>query len=324
MPKRAVSYVNRVVFRYAASVIILALTVFPAYAGDVVTKSIGHPFNGRLENGIPFPRWFEGYTLRELEKTYTTPEVIGALLHAISAVRKEFPNTYDLYLGDFSKPGGGPWYPHHKSHQNGRDVDIGFYFKTTTPEGFIRGSIENLDLARTWSFLINLIKTYMVEKIFLDFSIQKTLFMYGLSKGYSIDLLGKIFQLIPSRECQFVVVCHEPNHADHFHVRFIAPWSELAGLLDNKLSNKELALIANMQSRFLPIKTFHRIQKNETLESIAKRYGMSLSGLLWVNKDKTHLRPGISVLIYKPHYNEKMAKLAFELRRTIIYSLKLK
>ncbi len=84
-----------------------------------ITASIGRPYQGKLKNGIPFPREFSGYQLRGEEVTYTTPELVGSLLDAIEGVRERYPDTCDLYLGDFSREGGG-WLNRHRSHQNGR------------------------------------------------------------------------------------------------------------------------------------------------------------------------------------------------------------
>jgi len=85
---------------------IVCFTLSPE-SSQALTASIGQPYHGRLVNGIPFPSQLPGYQVREQEHTFTTPEVVGALLDAIEAVRQQYQNSSDLYLGDFSREGGG-------------------------------------------------------------------------------------------------------------------------------------------------------------------------------------------------------------------------
>ena len=84
-------------------VLLLSLIIFEASAFSI-TASIGRPYQGRLINGVPFPNQFQGYTLRDPERSYATPEAIGTVLDAIDAVREQYPDTCDLYFGDFSHP----------------------------------------------------------------------------------------------------------------------------------------------------------------------------------------------------------------------------
>ena len=108
---------------------LLLLPIFlaiPDPPASAITASIGQPYRGYLVNGIPFPSQFRGYQLREEERTYATPELIGAVLDAIERVGKKYPDTCDLYIGDISGPRGGRM-SRHRSHENGRDIDLGMY-----------------------------------------------------------------------------------------------------------------------------------------------------------------------------------------------------
>ncbi len=135
---------------------------------QALTASFGRPYQGYLENGVIFPNQFPGYHLRDESRSYTTPEVVGALLDAIEAVRTEFPDTCDLFIGDFSCANGGS-YTHHRSHQNGRDVDIGMYAKGNRPlNSLVPMNKDNLDAAKTWCLIENLIASQRVQYIFLD------------------------------------------------------------------------------------------------------------------------------------------------------------
>ncbi len=299
--------------------IVLFFSIFsPSSKLHSMTKSIGYPFDGRLENGIPFPRVFEGYQLRPEDHTYTTPEVIGALLDVIEAVRSEFPDTCDLYIGDFSKPGGGPWYPIHKSHQNGRDVDLGMYAKgNVSLSGFVPMDEENLDLPKTWALVLHLINSQVVEKIFVDTSIQRLLYNYALSQGYSKDFLDKIFQ-IGSQEYGNSIISHEPNHKDHLHVRFVAPWSELAGRLENP-TPAERKIIELAQSSFLPKQVLYYAKDETSVEALSNKLGVSVKELIkWNNLQKMAvIHPGMPIVFYKRGFDVEGVRLAMSLDASI-------
>ncbi|HYA42145.1 MAG TPA: penicillin-insensitive murein endopeptidase, partial [Syntrophobacteraceae bacterium] len=161
-----------VVSAVAATVFCLVLS----QTSNALTASYGHPYQGHLENGVVFPNQFPGYHVRDESRSYTTPEVVGALLDAIEAVRTQFPDTCDLFIGDFSSQCGG-FATHHRSHQNGRDVDIGMYAKGNRPlNTLVPMGEENLDAAKTWCLIENLIASQRVQYIFLDRRVQKVLY----------------------------------------------------------------------------------------------------------------------------------------------------
>ncbi|MCX7823735.1 MAG: penicillin-insensitive murein endopeptidase [Syntrophobacterales bacterium] len=288
---------------------------------EAMTRSVGYPFEGRLENGIPFPREFRGYQLRSVEHTYTTPEVIGALLDAIENVRQDFPDTCDIYLGDFSRPGGGPWYPVHKSHQNGRDVDIGMYAKGNQPlNTLVPMNEENLDLPKNWSLILHLLNSHLVERIFVDISIQRLLYNYALSQGYDKSFLDKVFQA-GSGEYEYTFVRHEPNHRDHMHIRFVAPWSELAGRIENP-SPQQIRVIELAQSSFLPKKVLYYAKDEGTPEALSSKLGIPLEDIVRWNKLRRLdvIRPGMPIVFYKRGFDFESVQLALSLDAMLMRS----
>lgn len=86
------------------TVFLLATVIFETPA-LTFTASVGRPYQGRLINGVPFPNQFPGYYLRDQERAYATPEAIATVLDAIDAVRERYPDTCDLFIGDFSREG---------------------------------------------------------------------------------------------------------------------------------------------------------------------------------------------------------------------------
>jgi murein endopeptidase len=146
---------------------------------------------------------------------------------AIKAVRKRFPRVHTLAIGDFSAKKGGS-ISEHRSHQSGRDVDLGFYFKKKPkgyPDSFVGHDEATLDLAATWALLHAFARTADsangVQAIFVDFEVQEKLYEWAKDHGVPVDHLDRVFQY--PDEGGSGLVRHHPNHHDHFHIRFKCP-----------------------------------------------------------------------------------------------------
>jgi murein endopeptidase len=187
-------------------------------------RSIGRPWNGRLENGRAMPRG-EGYVLRRPGKAYGAEHVVGHLRRVIAEVRALHPHVHALAIGDLSAPGGGPL-DRHRSHQSGVDVDIGLYF-TKPPKGypqqFVAANAE-LDLQATWALITAFARTADlptgVQVILLDHAIQARLYRWARARGTPDDQLAELLQYPREPDVAVGLVRHWPSHADHLHVRF--------------------------------------------------------------------------------------------------------
>jgi murein endopeptidase/LysM repeat protein len=282
-----------------------------------LTESIGQPYHGRLVNGIPFPNEFRGYELREEDHTYTTPELIGALLDAFDAVRHKYPDTCDVYLGDFSHKGGG-FFSHHRSHQNGRDVDIGLYEKGNQAlHTLVPMNEENLDIPKTWCLIENILRSQRVQYIFLDRSIQKLLYDYALSQGVDQSYLDHLFGNVGGGPRGWgATIQHVPHHYDHMHVRFFTPWSTMAAHVRNMDEKKE-AVIEIAQQAYLPKKVLYYAKGAErSLDSLAQSFGVNRQDLCRWNR----LRggdiptPGSCLVFYKRGFELEPVHLAESIR----------
>ncbi|WP_244084979.1 penicillin-insensitive murein endopeptidase [Desulforhabdus sp. TSK] len=287
------------------------LFTFPTDSAQALTASLGQPYHGRLVEGIPFPRQFEGYQLRDEDRTYTTPEVIGALLDALDAVQAEYPSAPDLYFGDFSKPGGG-WLSRHRSHQNGRDVDLGMYAKDDrTLSTFIPMNEENLDAAKTWCLIENIIRSQRVQYIFVDKRIQNVLSDYALSQGVDPAYLEHLFGNVRGS-----IVQHVRNHQDHLHIRFYAPWSTMAAHLDPSDTQKHTA-VEMAQQAYLPKRVNYYVKGNErNLDTLARSFGVDRRELCRWNQIHGNeiLSPGTCLVFYKRGFEIEPVNLAQSLR----------
>ena len=275
------------------------------------TASIGRPYQGRLINGIPFPSQFQGYTLRDPERSYATPEAIGVILDAIDAVREQHPETCDLYFGDFSRPGGG-WINMHRSHQNGRDADIGMYAKGNRPlDTFVPMNEDILDVPKTWCFIESLLRSQHVQYIFLDQRIQRLLHDYALSRGVDSSYLETVFGNNRGSAMQ-----HVRGHFDHMHVRFYTPWSTMAARVGDEDEQKRTA-IEMAQQAYLPQKVNYYVKGNEPgLGELATSFGVNPRDLCRWNQMNLNdaLSPGACMVFYKRSFEVEPVQLARSLQ----------
>jgi murein endopeptidase len=194
----------------------------------VLGQSVGRPDRGRLIGGVQLPHDAAIYR-RHPAKAYGTQHAVDHTLAAIRAVKQKHPGVHRLAIGDLSHQRGGP-INGHRSHQSGRDVDLGLYHKrppSQYPNEFVRASVAKIDVAATWTLVESLAaaarKPGGPEYIFLDYGLQKELYEYARSQGVSKSRLAQIFQYPHGRRHREGLVRHEPNHGDHIHVRFSCP-----------------------------------------------------------------------------------------------------
>jgi penicillin-insensitive murein endopeptidase len=185
------------------------------------SMSVGLPNRGALVNPIQLPD-SPFWQKMDPDHAWGTRETIEFVQHAITRVNDDFPATRALYVGDFSGRGGGRLRPH-KSHQSGRDVDLGYYYSNDAV-WYTRANAANLDRARTWALLSTLITETRVEYVFMDKGIQPLLHEYALAQGVDPEWLSRVFDGSPGK--RDAIVRHRWGHATHFHVRFENPTAE--------------------------------------------------------------------------------------------------
>jgi penicillin-insensitive murein endopeptidase len=196
--------------------------------------SVGSPTDGRLENGVELasargllrlkrprgPRWGIG-------------ELVEMLERAAARVQRKFPGSV-LLVGDLSRRAGGDL-GGHRSHESGRDADVGFYFVDADGKPVEGGRFRAVDWrgraaddaslrfddARNWA----LVEAWVtdprarVEHIFVAKPIRARLLAHARKKGVYLPVLHRasIAMKQPSRGL---------SHDDHFHVRIACPRSQ--------------------------------------------------------------------------------------------------
>lgn len=161
-------------------------------------------------------------------RAYGTRETIDYLVTAIEAVNDQFPDgTHPMFVGHISRPGGGFLRPH-RSHQSGRDVDLGYYYVPERAEWYRPANEHTLDRPRSWAFIKALVTQTDVEYIFISTRVQKLLKDYALSIGEDPQWLDSLFQY-RSRNPE-PLIRHTWGHRTHMHVRFYNPKAQAVGI----------------------------------------------------------------------------------------------
>jgi penicillin-insensitive murein endopeptidase len=249
--------------------------------------SLGSPDAGLLVNPIAMP---EGalWTIREASESYGTAETIDFVATAITAVEARNPGSPRLVIGDISRPDGGRL-NRHRSHQAGRDVDLGFYYLRGECGEFKVARKGDLDLPRTWALVRALLTETDVERIFLDRALQRLLYAQALQEGEDRDWLDDVFGRLGDEERKGVIQ-HEKKHKNHLHVRFF-----------NRVAQERARIVYTTlveTGNVPPPMVKHRVQRGETLGLLAARYGTSASAIRVANTLRgSRLRAGRGYLI---------------------------
>jgi penicillin-insensitive murein endopeptidase len=251
--------------------------------GSVGPLSIGAPGSGLLFNAValpPGPQW----DVLPSADSWATAETVSSLQVAVEAVRDLYPGTAPLAVGDLSDIDGGRL-KRHETHQAGRDVDVGFYFKTGATPWFVVGTAANLDLPRNWALVRALVVHTDIETILLDTRIQRLLYKYALGIGEDRDWLDRVFQC--SRWSPEAIVKHVPRHRNHYHVRFYNPVAQ-------ELGRRAHPLLVRLNVLAPPTRTVrHVVRSGQTLGHLAARYGTSIRAIQAANgMTGTQLRAG--------------------------------
>ncbi len=192
-------------------------------------------------------------------------------------------------LGDISDADGGRL-NRHQSHQGGRDVDLGFFFKSGPSAHFVNGTAANLDLAKNWALVRALVTCTDVETILLDTRIQRLLYKYARGIGEDQEWLDRVFYF--ARGSKSAIVKHVAGHRNHYHVRF---YNQVA----QELGRRVHPILVELKLVDPPVYTLrHVVRPGQTMGQLAARYGTSVRAIKSANGlSSTFLRAGRSYRI---------------------------
>ncbi len=203
----------------------------PAIAAEPA-QSHGSPSEGTLVGG---ERLDGGPGLRVVGRSnWGMPELVGMLRRSAKRVADRHPGAV-LTVGDLSRKGGGD-IDGHRSHESGRDADVGFYltqrgkpflpprFAVIAPDGAAeRFAGVRFDDARNWA----LVEAWLTDpetrvlQVFVAAHLRARLLEHARRSGASAALQARAADLLqqPRRGLP---------HDNHFHVRIACPRGQLA------------------------------------------------------------------------------------------------
>ncbi|OFZ00693.1 MAG: hypothetical protein A2Z97_10755 [Bdellovibrionales bacterium GWB1_52_6] len=196
-------------------------------------QAVGSYTKGKLKNASQLKQSGPGYVLLfpHRDRAYGTDDLIETVETVAEDLAARFPEGERLQVGDTSARQGG-FISGHASHQNGLDVDFGYFrmnhqeqefnwstlFPDFTALGFdeefvIGGKLSsNFDLQRNWELFKALVSTTKINRIFVDQVIKASLCTYSRSiDDFSVETLRHLRPW--------------PKHGDHIHVRLLCPAS---------------------------------------------------------------------------------------------------
>ena len=194
----------------------------------VLGQSRGHTNSGRLRRPTRLHKG-KGYFIRRAHRSYGAEHTVAYTKRMVRSVRRQFPKVHTLAIGDISAVKGGK-ITRHASHQSGRDIDIGFYFRRKPsgyPSSFVVATTKNLHFGATWKMLREFVelanRPLGVEKIFMSYSTQRILYKMAKKRGIPERQLRAMFQYPRGKFASEGFIRHEPGHDEHIHVRFKCP-----------------------------------------------------------------------------------------------------
>jgi murein endopeptidase len=250
------------------------------------TISVGFADQGRMINAAHMaqdPAWI----CERPDLAWGALETVESLQTAFRAVHQKFPDSAPARLSHIGAKDGGYLRPH-RSHQSGRDADIGFFYKNDAMPRRGARRDKAMDPARNWALLRAIITQTDVQFILVDRSVQKVLREYALAAGEDRAWVESIFHGGSKS-----LVMHARRHKDHFHVRFYAPRSQ-------ELGRRIQPLLAERPEQNLAI---HKVRAGQTLGHIARIYGSSVKAIQKVNHLRgtmLHLSQRLLVPLRKP------------------------
>ncbi len=162
----------------------------------------------------------DGIEVKHPDHAFGTEKTVVLFREAVRHLREREPAAPPVVVGDLSRHGGG-WLRPHRSHRDGRDIDVGYFWKVPRqPRHFAKKKPKQLDVALQWAFFQTLMATGQVEYLFVSYPLQQVLHAYVKKLGASKRDLDALFQWPRPRREKTGLIRFEPGHHDHFHVRF--------------------------------------------------------------------------------------------------------
>jgi penicillin-insensitive murein DD-endopeptidase len=199
-------------------------------ATRLTARSVGSPTAGRLEGGVELKPGSALRLRRPEGARWGLPQLVRLIERGSRRVARRYPGSV-LLVGDLSGEKGGKLAAH-RSHESGRDADVGFYFVRADGEPVALPSFHRVgwnghavdapayhfDDARNWALIQALVtdSRVRVQHIFVAAPLRQRLLNHARRAGVYLPVLHRaaIAMKQPSRGLP---------HDDHFHIRIHCP-----------------------------------------------------------------------------------------------------
>jgi len=222
-------------------------------------RSLGSPTEGRLVGGMhleetPYLRVAPADAAGDVR--WGLEPLVTMLERAARAIHRQFPDTVTS-VGHLSREGGGD-VERHRSHESGRDADVGFFVRSASgrpllPTHFVPFRADGtavgwpgayFDDTKNWALVAALVgdPEARVTHLFVAAPLRARLLGYAERMGVS-----------PAVRMRAAEVMQQPHgslpHDDHFHVRIACP-AHMSGCVENPAARTHKVLaIASAHGR---------------------------------------------------------------------------
>lgn len=188
-------------------------------------QAIGPVNGGRLENAKNVLKFQQSHKpagfaiIRPQRLTHFSTSEMEYIVGLMGQFTKtEVPGNI-LSVGDLSREGGGPLGAH-KSHQNGLDVDVAFYFDNKNFQGYFASAIAvdkphaNWMVEAQWKLFKSVVNTKLVDRIFIHRTLKKSLCDLALKNG---EIAKDQPDSLAYQTLRRLIA--DTAHNNHFHLR---------------------------------------------------------------------------------------------------------
>lgn len=189
------------------------------------SQAIGPANAGRLENSIDMlktekekaPTGF--HIIRPERYSHFATNELSYIVEKMGIITKEEIPGYKLSVGDLSYAKGGK-IGRHKSHQNGLDADVAFYFNNKSFQGYFASAVvidkphANWMLEPQWKLFKGVVQTQLIDRIFIHKVLKKSLCELAIKNGElkKGDTSGLAYETLRRLR-------PDVDHNNHFHLR---------------------------------------------------------------------------------------------------------
>ncbi len=207
-------------------------------------RSVGSPTDGRLVGGTHLDE--TGY-LRVVpadaagDVRWGMGPLVGMIDRSARAVRRQFPEAVTS-VGHLSRVGGGD-IDQHRSHESGRDADVGFFVRSASGKELLASHFvafrgdgtaptwpgASFDDARNWALVSSMIgdPDARVTHVFVAAPLRARLLSYAEHTGAPASVRARAAELMQQPRGALA-------HDDHFHVRIGCP-AHMTSCIENPM-----------------------------------------------------------------------------------------